>query len=230
MGVAAKRSGRRRPRADGSEIAYAASHDLRAPIVAISQLVESIQEDFAAELPDEVAQQLVLIRQRADQFDRLLRRLTRFWRAGEVDESPSRVHLPGMVAEVSRKLSPPPGAVIEADHASIRLPRRALRLVLCELIDNGLRHSGRSDVHVRVGAERRVGGWELSVRDNGHGIAAPYRHRVLRPFATLRARGRGAGLGLAIARRTVEAYGGRAWIDQAPGGGVLVGLYWPAPS
>src|SRR5687767_4818087 len=64
MGLAAKRHGRSGD--DAREVAYAASHDLRSPIVTISQLVESIQEDFAAELPDEVVRRLVLIRNRAD--------------------------------------------------------------------------------------------------------------------------------------------------------------------
>ena len=226
MGLAAKREGQ--PRADGSEVAYAASHDLRAPIVAICQLVESIQEDFAAELPPEVTRRLVLIRERADRFDGLLKRLSRFWRAANSAERPSRVDLADMVAEVSRSLELPPEAVIEADQASLQIPRRAFRRVLDELIANAVHHAGRKDVHVRVGAARRVGGWEVWVADNGAGIPPRYRERVWRLFATLEANG--AGLGLAIARRVVETYGGRAWIDQAPTGGTRIGLFWPAPT
>lgn len=225
MGLAAKRDGQ--PRAEGGEVAYAASHDLRAPIVAICQLVESIQEEFAAELPEEVTRRLVLIRERADRLDGLLKRLTRFWRAADTSEAPAPVDLARIVAEVARELASP-AAVIESDEAAMQVPRRAFRRVLCELIDNALHHAGRKDVRVRVSAARRVGGWEVSIADNGTGIPARYRERVWRLFATLRANG--AGLGLAIARRIVEAYGGRAWIDQAPAGGARVGLFWPAPS
>ncbi len=225
MGLAAKRHGQ--AGADGGEVAYAASHDLRAPIVAIGQLVESIQEDFAAELPDEVVRRLCLIRDRADRCDELLRRLNRYWRAGDTTEAAAPLDLAQMVEDVARHLAPPPGAVVEAEAVIIEAARRPLRQVLCELIHNAIRHPRRRDVRVRVAAARRDGGWELSVSDNGPGIPARYRERVWRPFTTLQADGT-SGLGLAIARRIVEAHGGRTWIDQAPGGGARVGLFWPA--
>ena len=226
MGLAAKRDGQ--PGADGSEVAYAASHDLRAPIVAIGQLVESIQEEFAAELPEEVVRRLSLIRDRADRCDGLLRRLNRYWRAGDTSEPDACVDVAELVADVARGLDPPPGAVIETGPARVRAPRRSLRQIVCELVDNALRHARRPDVHVQVAAVPRAGGWELSVSDNGPGIPPRYRDRVWRLFTTLEARGT-AGLGLAIVRRIAEAHGGFTWIGEAPGGGARVGVSWPAP-
>jgi signal transduction histidine kinase len=202
MGLAAKRHGR--SGGDADEVAYAASHDLRAPIVTISQLVESIQEDFAAELPEEVVRRLLLIRERADRCDSLLRRWNRYWRAGESTEQPAAIDLPKLVAEVAGNLEPPPAA------------------------DIAIRHARRDDVRVRVAAAPRVGGWEVSVTDNGPGIPARYRERVWRPFTTLQACGSG-GLGLAIVGRIAEAHGGRTWIEEAPGGGARIGVFWPSP-
>jgi signal transduction histidine kinase len=211
MGLAAKRHGR--SGGDADEVAYAASHDLRAPIVTISQLVESIQEDFAAELPEEVVRRLLLIRERADRCDSLLRRWNRYWRAGESTEQPAAIDLPKLVAEVAGNLEP---------------PRRSFCRLLSELIDNAIRHARRDDVRVRVAAAPRVGGWEVSVTDNGPGIPARYRERVWRPFTTLQACGSG-GLGLAIVGRIAEAHGGRTWIEEAPGGGARIGVFWPSP-
>ncbi len=213
--------------ADGGEVAYAAHHDLRTPIVAICQLVESIQEDYAAELPVEVTRRLLLIRDRADRLDGLLKRLTRFWSAGDISEAPQPIHLAALVCEIARELDLPPAAVVAADAASLAAPRRAFRLLIAELIDNAVRHGGREDIQVRVGANRRDDGWEISISDNGSGIPPRYRDRVWRPFSTLDSRPACAGLGLAIARRIVEAHGGRAWIDEAPGGGARVVLFWP---
>ena len=226
MGLAAKRHGR--SGGDADEVAYAASHDLRAPIVTISQLVESIQEDFAAELPDEVVRRLLLIRERADRCDSLLRRWNRYWRAGESTEQPAAIDLAKLVAEVAGNLEPAPAAVIEAAAASLEVPRRSFCRLLSELIDNAIRHAGRDDVRVRVAAAPRVGGWEVSVTDNGPGIPARYRERVWRPFTTLQACGSG-GLGLAIVGRIAEAHGGRTWIEEAPGGGARIGVFWPSP-
>jgi signal transduction histidine kinase len=215
------------PDADTVELAYAAQHDLRTPIVAICQLVESIQEEYAAELPLEVTRRLLLIRDRADRFDSVLKRLTRFWRASDTSEAPQTIHLAALVGEIERELDVPPAAVIAADAASFAAPRRAFRLLLAELVDNAIRHGCREDIQVRVGATRRKDGWEISVSDNGAGIPARYRDRVWRPFSTLDSRPACAGLGLAIARRIAESHGGRAWIDEAPGGGARVVLFWP---
>ncbi len=213
--------------ADSTEVAYAAHHDLRTPVVAICQLIDSIQEDFAAELPLEVTRRLVLIRDRADRLDGLLKRLTRLWRAADTSEPSSRIELAELVTQVARDLEVPAASIIAADSASLEAPRRAFRMLLAELIDNGIRHGGRQDIVVRVGATRREDGWELTVSDNGVGIPERYRDRVWRPFSTLDARPAGTGLGLAIARRIVEAHGGRAWIDEPPGGGTRVVLFWP---
>ncbi|HEY8142307.1 MAG TPA: HAMP domain-containing sensor histidine kinase [Kofleriaceae bacterium] len=226
MGAAAKRE--RQAGADDGEVAYAASHDLRAPIVAIGQLVESIQLDFDGELPEEVVRRLCLIRQRADRCDDLLRRLNRYWRAGDTSEAAAPLDLMGMVDDIARHLAPA-GAVVEAEAVTIQAPRRPLRQILCEIIDNAIRHAGRRDVRVRVAASPHAGGWELSVSDNGPGIPVRYRDRVWRLFTTLQACGT-SGLGLAIVRRIALAHGGRTWIDEAPEGGARIGVFWPAPA
>lgn len=213
--------------ADSTEVAYAAQHDLRTPVVAICQLIDSIQEDFAAELPLEVARRLVLVRDRADRLDGMLKRLTLLWRAADTSEPPRQIGLASLVSQIARDLDVPPGAVIAADSASVDAPRRAFRMLIGELVDNAIRHGGREDVEVRVGATRREDGWEITVSDNGVGIPARYRDRVWRPFSTLDTRPACAGLGLAIARRIVESHGGRAWIDETPGGGARVVLFWP---
>jgi len=215
------------PGADSTEVAYAAHHDLRTPVVAICQLIDSIQEDFAAELPLEVTRRLVLVRDRADRLDGMLKRLTRLWRAADTSEPPRLIGLAPLVSQIARDLDVPPAAVIAADRAKVEAPRRAFRMLLGELVDNAIRHGGREDVEVRVGATRREDGWEITVSDNGVGIPARYRDRVWRPFSTLDTRPTCAGLGLAIARRIVESHGGRAWIDETPGGGARVVLFWP---
>jgi signal transduction histidine kinase len=57
------------------------------------------------------------------------------------------------------------------------------------------------------------------ISDSGPGIAEEYRERVFRVFEQLRSGGRGSGIGLAIVRRIADSCGGRAWIEETPGGG-----------
>ena len=69
---------------------------------------------------------------------------------------------------------------------------------------------------------------ELSVADEGPGVPAQAREQVFERFfrvpgtTSYDPRRKGIGLGLSIARRLIEAQGGRIWIDPAAGSGTVV--------
>jgi two-component system phosphate regulon sensor histidine kinase PhoR len=100
-----------------------------------------------------------------------------------------------------------PGAVLaDAD---------ALQQVLLNLLDNAVRY-GPGGQTITLRARRVDGCVQLVVEDEGPGLPATQRGRVLRRFVRL-ARDRdthrtGAGIGLAVVRELVEAMGGRVVI------------------
>jgi signal transduction histidine kinase len=104
-----------------------------------------------------------------------------------------------------------------------------LATLLDNLVDNALRHTpagGRID----VAAQRRDGQPCLSVADSGPGISPAERERVFdrfyrSPGATTAS---GSGLGLAIVRAVAQRHGATALLDEAPGGGLLVLVYFQA--
>jgi PAS domain S-box-containing protein len=69
----------------------------------------------------------------------------------------------------------------------------------------------------------------LAVRDNGPGLNAEQKRRVFDPFYTTKTKG--TGLGMAIARRIIEAHGGRIAVgqDAAPGAEIVVTLPRTSP-
>jgi signal transduction histidine kinase len=74
---------------------------------------------------------------------------------------------------------------------------------------------------VSLAAQRAGEGVEISVSDNGPGIAASVRDRIFEPFITTkRARG-GTGLGLPICRSIIEGYGGTIRIAADDNGSVV---------
>jgi K+-sensing histidine kinase KdpD len=100
--------------------------------------------------------------------------------------------------------------------------------VLYILLDNASKYAPpRSTIRVTASPtpDRQV---EVSVADEGPGIPAPARSQVFDRFFRVPGtqsydpRRKGIGLGLSIAKRLVEAHGGRIWIDTSAGAGTTV--------
>ena len=76
------------------------------------------------------------------------------------------------------------------------------------------------------------GDFELTVADNGPGIAREKIDRVFKPFSQVDNRydrqSGGTGLGLALVRGLCELHGGRAWIESEPGKGTRAIVVLPA--
>ena len=96
-----------------------------------------------------------------------------------------------------------------------------LRQVLANLVDNAIKYSPEGGT-VTVAARRRRDRVEVSVADEGRGIAEGERDRIFRKFYRGEggtARGGGTGLGLFIAQGLVSAMGGRIWVTSREGEG-----------
>jgi signal transduction histidine kinase len=65
----------------------------------------------------------------------------------------------------------------------------------------------------------------IQIGDEGAGIPAGSRQKVLEPFFTTKAGG--TGLGLAICNSIVKRYNGEIWIEEASGGGTEVRISLP---
>ena len=103
--------------------------------------------------------------------------------------------------------------------------RVLLRRVLDNLLDNARKYSD-ADRPIAVAARARDGMVEVEVRDRGIGLDPGDLARLFTPFFRSdrsRARGTGGvGLGLALAKRVVEAHGGRISAESGPGEGMRV--------
>jgi len=69
---------------------------------------------------------------------------------------------------------------------------------------------------------------ELSVADQGAGIAPELIERIFDPFFTTKAQGKGSGMGLSTVHGIVHEYGGHVLVDSTPGVGTVFHVLWPA--
>ena len=108
---------------------------------------------------------------------------------------------------------------------AFRGAREDLEEIVGNLLDNACKWAMR---RVEVRAEREAERLWLAIEDDGPGLAAEQRAKVLERGRRLDERVPGSGLGLAIVADIAQLYGGHLALEQAAAGGLRVTLDLPA--
>jgi len=206
--------------ADLQQFAYVVSHDLKAPLRAVSLLVDWINDDIAATAGSETLANLNMMRLRIGRLHMLIDSLLTYVRAGHINAPPDTVDLRELVDEIIVSLAPAPGFVVRFDGEApvLHTHRAPLEHVLRNLISNAIKHNDRGTGEVVVSARLANGVAEVRVRDDGPGIAPEFHARIFGIFQTLHRRDEmeTSGVGLSIVKKSVERVGGTVWIESAP--------------
>jgi len=113
--------------------------------------------------------------------------------------------------------------IIEADHLTLDEVR--FTRCLANIIKNAKEALGeKGTITIQFSEERTE--LKVSISDNGPGIPESIRSRIFEPFVTL-GKKHGTGLGMAIAKSTVDAHGGRIWLESETGQGTTFYVVLP---
>ncbi|HZX32278.1 MAG TPA: ATP-binding protein [Rhodocyclaceae bacterium] len=216
-------------------LSYSVSHDLRAPLRAVSGFSRILSRDYAGQLPAEARQYLDLVSDGAVRLDQLIRDLLSYSRLGRQPLHRQPVDLCRMVAEcMHHVLLAYEGRQVEfqpEDLPSWPADPALLREVFLALLDNAVKFTaGRDPVRIQVGADIVGGQLQVHVRDNGIGFDMHYAHKLFGVFQRLHRADEypGTGIGLAVAQRIVQRHGGRIWAESAPDQGATFFFTLPA--
>lgn len=214
-----------------------ASHELRTPLTVIRSVGEvGLREPHDAAGYREIIGTML---EEADRLALLTSTLLELTRAeggrGRIEREPIDLCAFAVdAAEFLGVLAEEKGVVIALDlpaaPPTVLGDRTVLRQALANVLDNAVKHSPAGatvTVAVQAGGERA----EISVADQGPGIAPEHRERVFDRFyradPSRNSRTGGFGLGLAIARWAVEANGGCIEVESAPGKGSVFRMVLP---
>lgn len=210
-------------------------HDFKAPIRAVSYLVDQVTEDIEAGEMEDVHESLRLLRKSSRHMLETMKSLSdhiRFDRE-DVFTEVSGVDL------VDRAMNALSQVIVEADaridldqvDATMRLSCRVPQIaqVLQNLIANAIKFSSSDVPRIAISLQNRNESHLFEVSDNGIGIAKDQIDRVFEPFK--RAPGAtgiaGTGLGLATCKKVVLRHGGRIWCESTPGVGTKIAFELP---
>ncbi|MBW3618853.1 MAG: GAF domain-containing protein [Actinobacteria bacterium] len=207
----------------------AVSHELRTPLTIVRLAAETLSKGRAA--PDLAQQLLERMMSNADRLDRLLGDLLDLnqFSHGQLRLVREEVALDELVREALAQVElDDHELVLELEPVSAVVARTKVERIVVNLVVNASVHTGSGTITVRLAREGEAA--ILSVEDEGAGVAEQDREVLFEPFRqgeTAPSHRPGTGIGLSLVAAFAELHGGRAWIDEAPGGGAAFRVLLP---
>ena len=214
-----------RSNTDLQQFAYVASHDLQEPLRTIASFTQLLAKRYGDKLDDKAREFIAFAVDGSKRMQTLINDLLSFSRVGTQGRSLVPVSTDAVLDAVLKNLKrsiEESRAIITRDPLPVVLADELqLSQIMQNLIGNAIKFRRDGAAIVHIGAEQTPTGWNISVRDNGIGVAPEHSERIFVIFQRLHARGEypGTGIGLAVCRRIVERHGGRIWVESAPGQG-----------
>ena len=207
-----------------SQCAYAASHDLKAPLRTIHHYSDFLGEELEATLNEDQKAYLDNINRIVRQAEELIDALLAFIRASTYSGPVETIDIGALLKKLTASLNLPPDVevVLGNKWPTIKAEPTLVSEIFLHLIRNAVTFNRSPRKRVEIGWRQVDGGsYQLFVRDNGIGIEPRYHEKIFGVFQRLHAREEyeGTGIGLAICKKIVERHGGRIWVDSEPAKG-----------
>lgn len=210
---------------------YSVSHDLRAPLRAITGFSGILSDEYQDKLNDEGKRYLDIIQKGTHQMSNLIDELLSFSRVGRLELRKTLFDPTGMVKDIvvdvkkeyekKIKVTVAPLEPIFGDAITIKQ-------VFSNLIRNAFKFSEKVDrPTIKIGSELVDNGCQYYVIDNGIGFDMRYADKLFKVFQRLHSNTHfeGTGVGLAIVDRILKKHGGRI-IGESPEEGGAEFYFW----
>ena len=203
----------------------AVSHDLRTPLTSILGSAVTLEQS-GMDIPREDAVDLLRrIASNARKLERLLGDLLDLDRLqrGIITPQRRRIDVGALVRGAVQEFEQLGGRKVEcgSDELIANIDPPKVERIVENLLSNASRHTS-PDSRIWARVERREEGLLVVVEDEGPGVPDDLKDAIFEPFRQgpgPASASPGVGVGLSLVARFAELHGGRAWVEDRPGGG-----------
>jgi PAS domain S-box-containing protein len=214
---------------------HAVSHDLRTPLTTVLGVALTLERRGAGLAAHDLADLLHRLSSNARKLDGLLADLLDLDRLARGTLTPRRqvVDVGALVRRVveEAQLHEEHAVVVAAPAVHVAVDAPKVERIVENLVVNAARHT-ETGTAIWVRVEPRPGGVLVVVEDEGPGVPVELREQIFQPFhqgRNVADHAPGSGIGLALVARFASLHGGRAWIEDRPGGGASFRVFLPDP-
>lgn len=213
---------------------YSVSHDLRAPLRAISGFVSILVEDYEQVLDEEGKRICGIIHSNANKMGQLIDDLLSFSRLIRSELHHTKVDMTSMVQSViyefvtTHNLSKK--NILISELPQITGDSNLIKQVWINLISNAIKYSSKNEnALISIGSFADQNEQVYYIKDNGVGFNMEYAHKLFGVFHRLHSVNEfeGTGVGLAIVQRIISRHRGRVWAEGEVGKGAT--FYFALP-
>ena len=210
-----------------TQFSYRASHDLKSPLIAISRLVNCIEQDIAAGDLSEAIENAKKIRNRSTRLSQLVSDIIDLSRADLAEEESTLIDVDALMASVKNAVGDSlQGHTVELHTNNILdkpLHSQPIRLkqVLYNLVTNAIKYAdeNRDNSFVKVSFSSDESNCFITIEDNGVGIPEKFQKKLFQRFQRFHPKlASGSGLGLAIVKSNIDQLNATVDFSSSPDG------------
>jgi signal transduction histidine kinase len=213
------------------QYAHIVSHDMKAPLRGIDNIITWIEEDHTQELSPKIKEYIQLIKGRLVRAENLIQGILSYARVGREMPVKEETDLNALLHEVKENFVLRPGLKLEFQPGlpTIFTERLPLQQVLSNLISNAIKYHDKPEGRIRVAFKNRHSYYEFFVEDDGPGISKNYHDKIFVIFQTLQERDsfESTGVGLAIVKKILDDRKQSIQVASETGKGSVFSFTWP---
>ncbi len=211
-----------------NKFAYVVSHDLKAPIRGIYNVIQWIEEDHGREISSQMRKYLDIIPDRITRMEGLIDGLLDYARISRDKHLKERVDVDVLLQGVVELLVPKNFKVTIGLMPVLYTEKILLEQVFSNLVSNAVKYTRGSTGEINITCKDLENVYEFTVADNGIGIEPAYNQKIFEIFQTLREKHdkESTGIGLAIVKRIIDEQNGCIKVVSQPGQGASFIFTW----
>jgi light-regulated signal transduction histidine kinase (bacteriophytochrome) len=212
------------------QFAHIVSHDLKAPLRGIDNVISWIEEDHSQEISPKLNEYFQIIKGRLMRAENLIRGILSYARVGKETVDKEDVDIKLLINEIAESLvnKAEVKLIVNPSLPILYTEKLPLLQIFTNLISNAIKHNDKEHRIIKIYHQNHPLHYDFFVEDNGPGIAKSYHDKIFVIFQTLQERDivESTGVGLAIVKKILDERNQTIEVRSEVGKGAIFSFTW----